>query len=86
MNVDVLAGFRAVGLDESIGISERLVVLGNTPQTASMAGTPIDVNHTFPPSNPLYGGPVCPVPPNANRPPHAPRDREHPVRGWAPPV
>lgn len=56
MNLDLLAGFRSLGLDESIEINERLVVLGNTPNTAGLGGSRIDITDSFKTSNRFYGG------------------------------
>jgi hypothetical protein len=58
MNVDVLAGFRAVGLDDSLAVTENLVVLGNTTNTASLAGSRIDVTDQFKTWNRFYGGQI----------------------------
>jgi hypothetical protein len=58
VNVDLLAGFRAVGLDESLQINEQLVVLGNTPSTAALAGSRVDVVDQFKTNNRFYGGQI----------------------------
>jgi hypothetical protein len=64
--VDAFVGFRTLGLDESLSISEALVATGNqfifppgqTPVLVTPAGTAIAVNDRFSVSNRFYGGQV----------------------------
>jgi hypothetical protein len=49
--VDGIAGFRAIGLDESLGVNESLVVVGG-----SSAGQQFKINDNFSTQNRFYGG------------------------------
>jgi hypothetical protein len=54
-NLDFLVGYRMLGLDESLGVSESLVSVGN--QTVP-AGTTFQINDRFATSNRFYGAQI----------------------------
>jgi hypothetical protein len=54
--VDIIAGFRTMGLDEALSVNESLMVINTTPNVPGANGTSFFINDTFATKNRFYGG------------------------------
>ncbi len=54
--LDLIGGFRTLSLDESLSVTESLLVTGTTPVVPGAAGTTFMINDSFNTRNRFYGG------------------------------